>query len=433
MKNTFVISCPIDTYSGYGARSRDFVKALIELDEYDVRIIPQRWGNTPMNFIEDNVSEWGFLEKHILRERLSFKPDIWCQCTVPNEFHAIGKFNIGVTAGIETTACHAEWIEGMNRMDHILTSSIHSKNVLATSEWKDPNGKILKLSKPITVIPEGANIKKYRVIKSFENKELYDKINSIPEDFAFLAMGHWMQGTMGHDRKNIGLTVKSFYEVFKNKNKQPALILKTSMSGTSYMDRREILHRIDSIKATLPSDAKLPKIYLLHGDFPDSDINELYNHPKIKAMISLTKGEGFGRPLLEFSLVNKPIIVSGWSGQIDFLQKEYNCFVGGKLERLHPTSVVEKVLIPESEWFSPDHQQIATCYNDVFNNIKIWKDKGKRQGNFSRTNFHFDSMKAKIKRFVTQDIPPLPKKMELNLDGIGDIKLPKKEKLEING
>jgi glycosyltransferase involved in cell wall biosynthesis len=389
MKNTFVISCPIDTYSGYGARSRDFVKALIELDEYDVMIIPQRWGNTPMNFIEDNAAEWGFIEKHILRERLSFKPDIWCQCTVPNEFHAIGKFNIGLTAGRE-----------------------------------------IVLNKPISVIPEGANLKKYCITKEFKNKELYNKINSIPEKFAFLAMGHWMQGTIGQDRKNIALTIKSFYEVFKNKNNQPALILKTSMSGSSYMDRREILHRINQIKLSLPKGAKLPKIYLLHGDFIDSDINELYNHPKIKAMISLTRGEGFGRPLLEFSLIDKPIITTGWSGQIDFLQPEFTCFVGGKLEKLHPTSVVEKILIPESEWFSPDHQQIAACYMDVLNNTKIWNEKAKKQGNFSRTNFHFDSMKTKIKRFLNQDIPPLPKMMDLNLEGIGDIKLPKKEKLD---
>ena len=54
MKPMFIISCPIDTYSGYGARSRDLVKAIIELDKYDVKILPQRWGNTPWNFIEDN-------------------------------------------------------------------------------------------------------------------------------------------------------------------------------------------------------------------------------------------------------------------------------------------------------------------------------------------------------------------------------------------
>ena len=116
MKNTFFVSCPIDTYSGYGARSRDFVKSLIELDKYEVKILPQRWGSTTENFIEDNIKEWGFLKKHITPQLIE-KPDYWCQITVPNEFQSVGKYNIGLTAGIETTICDGSWIEGCNRMD----------------------------------------------------------------------------------------------------------------------------------------------------------------------------------------------------------------------------------------------------------------------------------------------------------------------------
>ena len=71
-KPTFVISCPIDTYSGYGARSRDIVKEIIELDKYEFKILPQRWGNTPFGFIKDNP-EWGFLTKH-LTQQLTTQP-----------------------------------------------------------------------------------------------------------------------------------------------------------------------------------------------------------------------------------------------------------------------------------------------------------------------------------------------------------------------
>jgi hypothetical protein len=135
-KPTFVISCPIDTYSGYGARSRDVVKALIELDKYDVKILPQRWGNTPMGFIQNN-SEWQFLVPHILNSpQLPAQPEIWCQITVPNEFQSVGKYNIGITAGIETTVAPAEWIEGCQRMDLILGSSNHTINVLRNSKFE---------------------------------------------------------------------------------------------------------------------------------------------------------------------------------------------------------------------------------------------------------------------------------------------------------
>lgn len=76
-KPLFFISCPIDCYSGYSSRSRDLVKAIIELDKYDVKIIPQRWGATPWGFINDHP-EWQFLNNHIWNQpQLPKQPEIW--------------------------------------------------------------------------------------------------------------------------------------------------------------------------------------------------------------------------------------------------------------------------------------------------------------------------------------------------------------------
>ena len=93
--------------------------------------------------------------------------------------------------------------------------------------------------------------------------------------------------------------------------KKPALILKISGAGASYMDREEMLNRIAQIRSSVNSN-NIPNIYLLHGEFSDQEISQLYNHPKVKAFVSLTKGEGFGRPLLEFSLIKKPICSDDW-------------------------------------------------------------------------------------------------------------------------
>ena len=177
-------------------------------------------------------------------------------------------------------------------------------------------------------------------------------MSTIPESFAYLFVGHWMEGDLGEDRKNVGLLVKSFYETFKNKTNKPALILKTSQVGSSYLDREEILKKIKMIRKTVNSN-NLPNIYLLHGEFTDEEMNSLYNHNKIKAMVSLTKGEGFGRPLLEFTLVKKPLICSGWSGQIDFLDSQFTNLIGGQLTPVHP-STKNQFLLPESKWFTPD-------------------------------------------------------------------------------
>tara|TARA_Y100000385_G_C13088686_1_gene637670 strand:- start:1633 stop:2946 length:1314 start_codon:yes stop_codon:yes gene_type:complete len=428
MKNTFVISCPIDTYSGYGARSRDLVKSIIELDKYDVTIIPQRWGSTPFGFIEDNP-EWGFLQKHI-QHQITSQPDIFAQITVPNEFQAIGKYNIGFTAGIETTVAAAPWIEGCNRMDLNIVSSEHSKQVFLNSKFDkiDPktNQKVgvIELQKPIEVLLEGANLDIYKPTNETEFSEinLLNDINSIPEKFAFLSVGHWMQGDLGEDRKNIGVTIKAFYDTFKNKKTQPALILKTSSVNSSYMDRREIMKRINTIRDLCKG--KLPNVYLLHGNFTNSEMNELYNHPKIKAMVSHTKGEGFGRPLLEFSLVNKPIICSGWSGQLDFLQKDFNLLLNGSLVNVHPSAQQKDILIADSKWFNVDPSQVNSAYLEIFNNVKSWNEKAKRQGYYSRTYFAFENMKAKIIEILENNIN-LPEQVKLSLPKLKKINSPK--------
>ena len=425
MKNTFVVSCPIDTYSGYGARSRDFVKALIELDEYDVQVLPQRWGKCAEGFIKGN-KEWGFLTKHILPQLIS-KPDYWCQITVPNEFSPVGKYNIGLTAGMETTIVDGSWIEGCNKMDLILTSSNHSKGVFETSQFTKNDNKdhVIKLEKPIKVLIEGVNLDTFKPIKELKNKDLYNQINEIPEKFAYLTVGHWMQGELGEDRKNIGLTIKAFYELFKNRKNPPALILKSCIVNGSILDRAEILRRIKIIKDGIPEAKTLPKIYLLHGSFTDPEMNELYNHPKIKAMISLTKGEGFGRPLLEFSAINKPIITTKWSGHTDFLKEENVGYVEGTLEKVHPTAVVPNMILPESQWFRPKLSDVGYLLNDVFGDYKKWSKKAKSQGFHSRKMFSFGAMKNQIKEIFEENLIKLPKKLELN---IPTIKMPNKPK-----
>ena len=433
MKPLFIISCPFDTYSGYGARSRDLIKAIIETNKYNVRLLPQRWGATPFGFCNDNP-EWKHLHDLVLpNNQIPKHPEIWAQVTIPNEFQPIGKYNIGFTAGIETTLCAGDWIEGMNRMDLNIVSSEHSKKVFKESKFERRNKEtnaiegVVELNKPIEVLFEGANLDIYKVIESHKIKNI--NLDSIKEKFAYLFVGHWMQGDLGEDRKNVGLLVKAFYETFKNKSKKPALILKTSQVGSSYVDREEILKKIKKIKSTVKSD-NLPNVYLLHGEFSDEEMNEIYNHSKIKAMISLTKGEGFGRPLLEFTLSKKPIICSGWSGQMDFLSPDFTVLIGGQLTPVHP-STKNQFLLPESLWFTPDHGQVGNYLKDVFENYKNYTDKAKRQAFKSKNEFSWDKMKEKINELFDNFIPEFPKQVELNLPKLKKIELPKLQK--ING
>lgn len=417
MKPLLIISCPIDTYSGYGARSRDIVKALIEQNKYDVKVLPQRWGSTPWGFIQDHSEEWGYLEPHLLPmgHQLPAKPKIWIQVTVPNEFSPVGDYNIGITAGIETTICHNTWVDGVNRMDLTLVSSQHAKDTFERSRFtkSTPEGQVLEevfVKQPIEVLLEGANLDKYFPSKEVNNFDL----TQIKESFAYLFVGHWLPGDIGEDRKNVGLLIKAFYETFKNKKKTPALILKTSVSGASYMDRDLTLKKIHQIRATVEAET-LPNIYLLHGEISDKEMNDLYNHKKVKAMINLTKGEGFGRPLLEFSLTKKPIIATNWSGHIDFLDEKFTSLISGELKNVHPSAAVKDMIMEESQWFSPNHNEIGLRLSDMYKNYKNYEKGTMLQYHKSKNNFSFQNMADNLSTIFDQYVPEFPSAVQLSL------------------
>ncbi len=415
-KPSFYISCPFDTYSGYGARSRDIIKSIIELDKYDVKLLSQKWGNTPFNFTKDH-EDWSFLnELRVPGVAQGQKPDIWMQITIPSEFQPVGKFNIGCTAGIESTGCDHTWITGLNRMDMNWVSSKHSKKVFTevAFEQKDQQGRttghVLKNTKPIEVVFEGANLDVYKHIPS--DKVKLD-LSAIKESFCYLFVGHWMAGDMGHDRKNVGLMVDYFFQTFKNKNQRPALILKASTGRNSYMSREEMLNKIGKIKKQYPND-DLPNVYVLNGALTDKQVNELYNHKKVKAMVSFTKGEGFGRPLQEFCLSKKPLIVSSWSGHVDFCQPENTVMLGGNLENVHE-SAANQWLLKETKWFQVDANQIKTAYKEVFNKYKQYAIKGKKQGFYIKENFNWTKMKELVGKVLDKNIPDFPKQVKLKM------------------
>ena len=437
MKPTFFISCPVDTYSGYGARSRDIVRAIIEMDKYDVKIIPQKWGETAWGFIEDH-EEWGFLNKYLFQPQPNQQypnPDIWMQITIPNEFMPQGHYNIGMTAGIESTVAPADWVQGCGRMNMVLGSSKHSIDILKASTFEKRDERTQQVIEKIAFNP---NTKTDILFEGF-NEDTYKKTSEfldlpeIRESFCFLFVGHWMQGNFGHDRKNVGVLVKSFLETFKNKRgATPALILKTTGGNSSYMDKYQILKKLKDIK--LQVKGKLPKVYLIHGDLTNEEMNQLYNHPKVKCMVNTTKGEGFGRPLLEFTQAKKPIITTGWSGHIDFLKPDMSVLLPGVLNNVHP-SAQNKWLIQGSKWFDVDIIALNKALKDMYKNYKQWVIKAKQQGNYAKENFSYTKMKEKFSKILKENVIEAPKQVNLQLPKLKTLsppklKLPKLKKIE---
>jgi glycosyltransferase involved in cell wall biosynthesis len=387
MKPTLVFQGPVATRSGYGDHARDLLHSLYKLDKFDIKVVSLRWGQTPMDALDyDNEFHKWVIENII--PSVQQKPDIFIQVTVPNEFQPLGFYNIGITAAIETTHCALDWVHGCNRMDLIIVPSEHSKKSLVDSVYNEQDkatGNLIaqhKIQKPIEILFEGFN-------ESFgtEYVENVTQLDVIKEDFAFLFVGHWLRGDLGEDRKNVGMMIKTFAMAFKNEKVKPALVLKTSSAGFSILDREATIKKI---KQALGKDYGSVPVYLIHGDLTEAEMNGLYEHPKVKAMLNFTKGEGFGRPLLEFSLAGKPILVSNWSGHLDFL-KEGAVLLEGELKNVHP-SAADQFLLKEAKWFSVNISEALTKMKDVYKNYSKYLSGSTKLAKNNRQNFSLQKM-----------------------------------------
>jgi glycosyltransferase involved in cell wall biosynthesis len=308
VKKKVLVYGPVLSQSGYGEHARFVLRSLrLREDEFDIHIIPSTWGQTGWIVIDDEERQW--IDSRInesiphLSNKLPY--DMSIQVTIPSEWEKRANINIGVTAGIETNKVSPLWLQKANMMDKVITISNHAKSGFdAVYEFQDQQTKqIMKLSckTPVEVAhyPEKAKI----------NEKLSDIDLGLEYDFNYLVVAQW------GPRKNLHNLIKWFVE--ENYDQEVGLVIKTSLKNNSINDRayaeQHILQSIPKI-----ADRKC-KIYLLHGDMSENEMHSLYQHPKIKAMISLSYGEGFGLPLFEAAYSGLPIIASGWSGHCDFL------------------------------------------------------------------------------------------------------------------
>lgn len=418
-KPKLIFCAPVATVSGYGSHSRDILLSLIKMDKFDIRVISINWGDTPMNALESDNEEHKLISNLINNDPVNDRPDIWMQCTIPNEFQQVGKYNIGITAGIETDTCSGEWIEGCNRMDLVIVPSKHAKRVFEHTKYekRDKNTNqvigMVEIKVPIEVLHEGVREDIYN--KNLKlNDTVQQTLNQIQEKFAFLFVGHWMKGDFGEDRKDVSGLVYTFFETFGDTQNPPALLLKTSCGTFSITDRSRIEEKINLIKK-MSRKKNLPNVYVLHGELTDEEINSLYNHPKVKAFVSFTKGEGYGRPIAEFITTGKPVLVSGWSGQTDFVNETFHTRLKGNLLPVHKSAVWEGVINADSKWFTVDYQSAAKEMQKMYENYKRYLQMSEKYVKLFNSMWSYSSMHKKFEELLSKYIPTFAEKVSLNL------------------
>jgi glycosyltransferase involved in cell wall biosynthesis len=414
-KPSLLFRGPIKTRSGYGAHSRDLLQALYEMNLFDISVDSCMWGSTPLTALEEDNTFHKWIESVIVT-RLEQRPDIYVQVTVPNEFQTLGKFNVGITAGIETTVAPKEWIDGCNKMDLIVTTSTFSKDVLLSTvynETENNTGKLIKqhkIEKPIKVLFEGVDLSIYN--NKYKGLDI-----DIKEEFAFLFVGHWLKGNLGQDRKDIGMLIKCFSKSFEDVENPPALVLKTSSATFSVKERESFRSRISKLVEDIKNP---PPIYLLFGELTNDEMNQLYNHPKIKAMISLTKGEGFGRPLLEFTMSGKPVIASNWSGHKDFLPMDKAIMVGGSLTEVDE-SAVDTFILKGSKWFTANYNEAIEVMKLVHMDYDKFLEKSETLRIENKEKFSLEKMRETFKEMF-QLFSTKPQEQKLVLPKLTKIK-----------
>lgn len=424
IKPVCVLQGPIASRSGYGDHCFQIATALINSGKFDVKIIPMRWGVCPNTMLDDESRPMVKEVKSRIINQLQTQPELFVQVSIPNEFRPIGKYNVGVTAGIESTVPKAEWIEGLNRMNLNIVPSVFSKEVFIKTSYdkKLENGVTEKLAvnRPIEVAFEGVDTTVYKKTNE-PSTEIDTAVAAIPEDFCYLMVGHWLQGDIGADRKDIGMLVKVFSEVFKNKKKKPALILKTSGATFSKMDRTDILKKIHDIRTPISGD--LPNVYLVHGELEPKELNRLYNHPKVKVHVSFTHGEGFGRPLLEATLSGKPLLASGWSGHLDFLPQEISNLLPGSIAPV-PPSACNDWLIKEAQWFNVNYSVAAQKLEDTFENYIKYIPNAEKLRVQNSEKFTLEEGNRVFMEILNKHLPTFEKKVAITLPKFKKVSAP---------
>ena len=366
MRKKVIVKGPAFSASGYGEHARLVLRALRSREDlFDIYFVNIEWGKTGWTAEDTEERQW--LDSLIFKSHQAFqqktKFDISLQVTIPNEFEKLATVNIGVTAGIETHKVVPGWLQKANEMDKIITISEHSKRGFTETKYPLVNEKKehvadLTCNVPVEVIGYPVkNIEPAKVDFDFET------------DFNFLTVALWGQ------RKNLEQTIRAFIEQFKD-NENVGLILKTAFRNGSTYDKLMMEKVLSDISKKYGE--KKCKIYLLHGRLTEEEMTALLNHDKVKCMLSLSHGEGFGLPLFEAAYNGLPIVATDWSGHVDFLyapQKDKKGKVKNKglfgkvsydLNNVQKQSVWEGVIGPDAKWAYPSLQSAKSKIKEVY-------------------------------------------------------------------
>jgi glycosyltransferase involved in cell wall biosynthesis len=381
MKNTILIQAPLFSRSGYGAHARAIVLDLFDSHKYNVSVAPTGWGGTSTtdNFPADVFDKLQFVVNNKVTQGSEFT---FVHIGIPLEFQRVSPtINIGVTAGIESNKLPQGWAESCNKMDAVIVPSTFVRDLFVKEGVKVP----------VYAVGEGVDISIFHPEVECKLELSAGKPLDFETSFNFLSGGQWMQQAIGEDRKGFGLLVKWFIETFEDKP-DVGLVLKTFMINNSSSDNYFSKERINQMKAGKP----FPKIYLIHGDLKDEEMAQLYCHPKVKAFVSPTSGEGWGRMTAETVSCDLPVLVTGWSGHMDFVNKDFVTLFDYTIKDVPQGAWQRGLFEPGMQWAYVDEDDVKRKMRRCYSAYSIAKERAVKMGDIFRKNWSTENMAQKL-------------------------------------
>ncbi len=190
-------------------------------------------------------------------------------------------------------------------------------------------------------------------------------------------------------RKNPWAALRAFTTAFGKDSKTPvSLVIK--MNGTEACP--------DDYRAFLDLDAvRDPRVILIDRVMTDQEIKELVR--LCDCFLSLHRSEGFGRGLAEAMYFGKPVVATGYSGNLDFMNEANSCLVDCTLI---PVGAGEYPHGLGQRWADPDVEQAAWHLQRLVANSIYAAEIGQRAAHDIQTYHGFSAVGTRHRRRLEQ-------------------------------
>ncbi len=206
----------------------------------------------------------------------------------------------------------------------------------------------------------------------------------------------YLPDTVRAERARFGLAedavvfLSSFEPNSDVERKNPQAVVDAFLRGVGRDERAHLVFKLNnavyngavhpSVRALQAHAEQHPRIHVLTETLSYQDVLNLY--ASCDVFVSLHRAEGLGLALLECMALGKPVIATGWSGNLSFMDHTCACLVGYELIPVNGTIPAYKAeMTGEARWADPDVDEAAAWMRRLTADARLRSALGTRARN----------------------------------------------------